>query len=133
MEENNDLIVLTAEIVSSYVANNSMQSDGIPALIASVHRALADAEAGAAEPDKPQFEPVVSVRSSIKPDHLICLACGVKQKTLKRHISASHGLSPAQYKDRYSLPADYPMVSAEYAERRSRLAKKIGLGRRRGG
>ena len=132
MDENNDdLIVLTADIVSSYVANNAIQSDGIPALIASVHTALVEAEAGRDQPTKQEYEPVVSVRASIKPDHLICLACGVKQKTMKRHINTSHGLSPAEYKDRYNLPSDYPMVSAEYADRRSKLAKKIGLGRKR--
>ena len=134
MDENNDdLIVLTAEIVSSYVANNAIQSDGIPALIGSVHKALVDAEAGKNQPAKQEYEPVVSVRASVKPDHLICLACGAKQKTLKRHISTSHGLTPAEYKDRYNLPSDYSLVSAEYANRRSKLAKKIGLGRKQGG
>ena len=134
MDENNDdLIVLTADIVSSYVANNAIQSDGIPALIASVHSALADAEAGKNQPAKQDYEPVVSVKSSVKPDHLVCLACGAKQKTLKRHLRTSHGLSPADYKDRYNLPSGYPMVSAEYAVRRSAMAKKIGLGRKRSG
>lgn len=130
-EKDNDLIILTSEIVSSYVAKNAIQSDGIPALIASVHAALVEAEAEKHQPAKQEYEPVVSARASVKPDHLVCMACGAKQKTLKRHIRTSHGLSPAEYQDRYNLPADYPMVSAEYADRRSALAKKIGLGRKR--
>lgn len=134
MEENNDsIIMLTAEIVSSYLSNNAIQAGDIPSLIKSVHKALVEAEAGAQEPEKQVHEPVVSVRASIKPDHLVCLECGAKQKTLKRHINTAHGLSPAEYKDRYNLPADYPMVASEYADRRSKLAKKIGLGRKRAG
>ena len=133
MDENNDIITLTADIVSSYVANNAIQSDGIPALIASVHTALVDAEAGKNQPAKQEYEPVISAKASIKPDHLVCLACGAKQKAMKRHIRTSHGLSPAEYRDRYNLPGDYPMVSAEYRVRRSALAKKIGLGRKRAG
>ena len=134
MEENNDnIIVLTADIVSSYVANNAIQGSDIPALIASVHTALIEAEAGEHEPAKQEYEPVVSAKASIKPDHLVCLACGKKQKTLKRHIKTSHELSPAEYRDRYNLPSDYPMVAREYADRRSAMAKLIGLGRKRGG
>jgi len=132
-ENNNDIITLTAEIVSSYLSNNSIQGSDIPGLIGSVHTALVEAETGAHTPAKQEYEPVVSVKSSVKPDHLVCLACGAKQKILKRHIKASHGLSPAEYKDRYNLPSDYPMVAAEYADRRSKLAKKIGLGRKRAG
>lgn len=134
MDENNDdLIVLTTDIVVSYVANNAIQGSDIPALIASVHTALVEAEAGEGQPAKQEYEPVVSIKASIKPDHLVCLACGAKQKALKRHIGASHGLTPAEYKERYNLPGDYPMVSAEYAVKRSALAKKIGLGRNRAG
>jgi predicted transcriptional regulator len=133
MEEDNSIIMLTAEIVSSYVANNAMQADGLPGLIASVHKALAEAHTEASEPAKAEYTPVVSIKASIKPDHLVCLACGAKQKTLKRHIYTSHGLSPAEYKERYNLPGDYPMVSVEYAVRRSALAKNLGLGRKRAG
>ena len=132
-ENNNDLIVLTAGIVSSYVANNAIQGSDIPGLIASVHTALVDAEAGKNQPAKQEYEPVVSIRASIKPDHLICLACGAKQKTLKRHLRTSHGLSPAEYKDRYNLPSDYSLVAADYTEKRSALAKLIGLGKKRAG
>jgi predicted transcriptional regulator len=132
-ENNNGTILLTAEIVSSYLSNNAMQAGDIPALIKSVHKALVEAEAGAQEPERPVHEPVVSVRSSIKPEHLVCLECGAKQKTLKRHLMSSHGLTPAEYKDRYNLPADYPMVAPDYAKQRSKLAKKIGLGRKRAG
>ena len=135
MEENNNdsTIMLTAEIVSSYLSNNAMQADGIPGLIKSVHKALLEAEGNAQEPEKTVHEPVVSVRASIKPDHLVCLECGAKQKTLKRHIMSSHGLSPADYKSRYDLPADYPLVAPDYAKQRSKLAKEIGLGRKRAG
>lgn len=133
MDENNDIIVLTAEIVASYVTNNAIQGSDIPALIASVHTALIEAETGAHTPAKQEYEPVVSVRASIKPDHLVCLACGATQKTLKRHLMSSHGLTPAEYKERYNLPGDYPLVSAEYTIRRSALAKALGLGRKRGG
>lgn len=94
---------------------------------------MVDAEAGEGQPAKQEYEPVVSVRASIKPDHLICLACGAKQKTLKRHINTRHGLSPAEYRDRYNLPSDYSLVAAEYADRRSKLAKVIGLGKKRAG
>ena len=132
-ENNNSMIMLTTEIVSSYLSNNAMQAGDIPALIKSVHKALVEAEAGTQEPEKPVHEPVVSVRASIKPDHLVCLECGAKQKTLKRHLNSAHGLSPADYKDRYNLPADYPLVAADYAKQRSKLAKKIGLGRKRAG
>ena len=134
MDENNDnLIVLTTDIVSSYVANNAIQGSDIPGMIGSVHKALVDAEAGKNQPAKQEYEPVVSVKASIKPDHLVCLACGKTHKSLKRHLRTSHDLTPAEYKDRYNLPSDYPMVSAEYAKQRSKLAKKIGLGRKRGG
>jgi predicted transcriptional regulator len=132
LEENNDsTIMLTAEIVSSYLSNNAMQAGDIPGLIKSVHKALVEAETSAQEPEKQVHEPVVSVKTSIKPDHLVCLECGAKQKTLKRHLNSSHGLSPAEYKDRYGLPADYPLVAPDYAKQRSKLAKKIGLGRKR--
>ena len=132
MEENNNgTILLTAEIVSSYLSNNAMQAGDIPALIKSVHKALIEAETSAIEPEKPVHEPVVSVRASIKPDHLVCLECGAKQKTLKRHLMSSHGLSPAEYKDRYNLPADYSLVAPDYAKQRSKLAKKLGLGKKR--
>ena len=132
-ENNNDLIVLTSDIVSSYLSNNAIQGSDIPALIGSVHKALQQAHTASLEPDRKEYTPVVSVKASVKPDHLVCLACGVKQKTLKRHIRTSHDLSVEEYKDRYNLPLDYPMVSPEYADRRSALARKIGLGRKRGG
>lgn len=131
MDQDKVRIELTAEIVSAYLSNNAMQADGIPRLIHAVYQALVQAETSEIEPVTPQYEPVVPVRSSIKPDHLVCLACGSKQKTLKRHLNTSHGLSPQAYRDRYNLPPNYPMVAPEYAERRSAMARKIGLGRKR--
>jgi predicted transcriptional regulator len=129
MDETENLISLTADIVASYVANNPVPAIELPNLISAVHAALlgtqVPAEAAGAE-----HTPVVSVKASIKPDHLVCLECGAKQKTLKRHLMTSHGLTPEAYRDRYSLPASYPLVAPEYAKQRSRLAKKIGLGRK---
>ena len=131
MDENNNTIMLTAEIVSSYLSNNALQVDAIPALIKSVHQALMETEGGTKELEQPVHEPVVSVRASIKPDYLVCMVCGVKYKSLKRHLRTSHDMTPEEYRDRYNLPADYPMVAPEYAKQRSKLAKKIGLGRKR--
>ena len=129
MNDTESLVSLTADIVASYVANNPVPASELPNLISSVHKALvgtqAPAEAAAAE-----HTPVVSVKASIKPDHLVCLECGAKQKTLKRHLMSSHGLTPEAYRDRYNLPASYPLVAPEYAKQRSKLAKKIGLGRK---
>ena len=130
MEKNEDVLALTADIVASYVANNPAQAADLPGIIASVHGALDQLQNPSASTE--EHEPVVSVKASVKPDHLVCMECGAKQKTLKRHLNAAHGLTPQEYRERYNLPATYPMVSAEYAKRRSKLAKKIGLGRKSG-
>jgi predicted transcriptional regulator len=128
MEKNEDILVHTTDIVASYVSNNAVAGTDLPELIASVYQALATI--GAEPTAEETHEPVVSVKASIKPDHLVCLECGAKQKTLKRHLNAAHGLSPEEYRTRYNLPSSYPLVSAEYAKRRSKLAKQIGLGRK---
>ena len=128
MEKNEDILVHTADIVASYVSNNPVAGSDLPELIGSVYQALVTLEAG--PPVEETHEPVVSVKASIKPDHLVCLECGAKQKTLKRHLKAAHGLSPEEYRARYNLPSNYPLVAAEYAKRRSKLAKQIGLGRK---
>ncbi len=128
MEKNEDLLVHTTDIVASYVSNNAVAGTDLPELIASVYQALVALEAGPTPEET--HEPVVSVKASIKPDHLVCLECGAKQKTLKRHLKAAHGLSPEEYRARYNLPSNYPLVAAEYAKRRSKLAKQIGLGRK---
>jgi predicted transcriptional regulator len=122
-------IELTAEIVSAFVSRNSLPSGELPALIYSVHTALAKLSSGAATTVEPAAPvPVVSVRKSITPDYLVCLEDGRHFKSLRRHLSTSHGMTPEQYREKWKLPSDYPVVAANYAAQRSELAKKIGLG-----
>jgi predicted transcriptional regulator len=121
-----DFASITADIVSSYVANNSVQHTELPPLIASVHAALQGLVAPKqVEPEKPQ--PAVPIRKSVTPDFLISLEDGKRYKTLKRHLRGL-GLTPDQYRAKWGLPGDYPMVSASYAQKRSELAKSAGLG-----
>lgn len=124
------LITLTADIVTAHVANNNVEVADLPSLIQNVHGALTGLDNEAAEEVRP--EPAVSLRSSVKPGHIVCLECGKKMKMLKRHLSTDHGLSIDEYRARFNLPADYPMVAPDYAEKRRELAKKIGLGRKPG-
>ncbi|PZU66750.1 MucR family transcriptional regulator [Sphingobium sp.] len=123
------LLALTADIVSAHVSNNSVGVGEVPALISRVHSALAGlgAEAPIVEPKQ---QPAVSVRASVKPDHIVCLEDGKKLKMLKRHLMTHYQLTPDQYRAKWNLPADYPMVAPDYAERRKTLALKIGLGRK---
>src|SRR5438270_13603460 len=124
------LLTLTADIVAAHVSNNSVAVNDLPNLIQNVHTALSGISAAApAVEEKPQ--PAVSVRSSVKPDYVTCLECGQKQKMLKRHLSTAHGQTPAEYRQRFGLAADYPMVAPNYAEQRRTLAKSIGLGTKR--
>jgi predicted transcriptional regulator len=127
------LIALTADIVSAHVSNNSVAVGDVPGLIQNIHGALSQLGTTAPEPQLKQ-EPAVSVRASIKPDYIICLEDGKKLKMLKRHLMTHYNLTPEQYRAKWNLPADYPMVAPNYAEQRRSLAKKIGLGtsRRRG-
>ena len=124
------LITLTADIVAAHVSNNSVAVSDLPVLIANVHGALAGLGGGAPAPEVKQ-EPAVSVRSSIKPDFIVCLEDGKKLKMLKRHLMTHYQLTPEQYRAKWNLPADYPMVAPNYAEQRRTLAKKIGLGTKR--
>jgi len=127
---NENLITLTADIVSAHVSNNSVAVNDLPQLIQNVHSALSGLGARAEEPQaKP--EPAVSVRSSIKPDYIVCLEDGKKLKMLKRHLMTHYNMTPDEYREKWGLPADYPMVAPAYAEARSRLAKEMGLGQRR--
>ena len=121
------LITLTSDIVAAHVSNNSVSVDEVPALIQNVYGALSGLGTAPAVEEKP--EPAVSVRSSVKNDHIVCLEDGKKMKMLKRHLMTDHGLTPAEYRARWGLAADYPMVAPEYAEKRRVLAKVIGLGR----
>jgi predicted transcriptional regulator len=127
---NEMLITLTSDIVTAHVANNNVEVADLPPLIQSVYGALAGLGTDAAEEVRP--EPAVSVRSSIKSDHIVCLECGKKMKMLKRHLMTDHGLTIDDYRARFGLAADYPMVAPNYAEKRRELAKKIGLGRKPG-
>lgn len=121
------LVALTADIVSAHVANNRIGVDAIAGLIADVHAALAGIVAPEPEPE-PAREPAVPVRLSVRPDYIVCLEDGAKLKMLKRYLMARYGLTPDQYRARWNLPADYPMVAPEYSERRRSLARAIGLG-----
>ncbi|RYD50316.1 MAG: transcriptional regulator [Sphingomonadales bacterium] len=124
------LVTLTADIVAAHVSNNSVAVSDLPVLIQNVHGALAGLGAAAAEPEVKQ-EPAVSIRSSIKPDFIVCLEDGKKLKMLKRHLMTHYQMTPEQYRAKWNLPADYPMVAPNYAEQRRTLAKKIGLGTKR--
>ncbi len=123
------LLSLTADIVSAHVANTTVDADALPGLIGTIHAALAGLGAPmAAAPAK--REPAVSIRASVKPDHIVCLEDGRKLKMLKRYLRLNYDMSPEQYRRRWNLPADYPMVAPDYAETRRSLAHKIGLGRK---
>lgn len=123
------LAELTAQIVSAYVANNSIRPAELPDVIRAVAASL-PIERKAEEPAKPV--PAVSVRKSIGQDYLVCLVCGKRQKTLKRHLATAHGMSPAEYREQFGLDRDYPMVAPAYSSARSEMAKQLGLGRRPG-
>ncbi len=123
------LVTLTADIVAAHVSNNSVGINDLPALIANVHGALATLrETAVAEEVKP--EPAVSVRASIKPDYIVCLEDGKKLKMLKRHLMTHYQMTPADYRAKWGLPTDYPMVAPNYAAQRKELAHRIGLGRK---
>jgi len=121
-------VVFATGIVSAYVRNNTVNTSDLPDLIRSVHAALQDlSRPAAAAPEPPR--PAVPVKKSIFKDYLICLEDGLKFKSLKRHLRSKYGLSPDEYRQKWGLPADYPMVAPGYSEKRSKLAKKMGLGR----
>ena len=125
-----DLTSLTADIVSAYVANNAIGSDKLPELIGSVHGALSKASQNGAEPEKVELKPAVPVKKSVTPEYIICLEDGQKFKSLKRHLKTHYDMSPEEYREKWGLPHDYPMVAPAYAAARSDLAKNMGLGRR---
>lgn len=130
MSEKAGLIGMTAEIVSAYVGNNEVLAEDISGLIHKVYAALAQAESGAASAQAERPEPAVSARKSITPDYLVCLEDGKKFKSLKRHLRTHYNLSPEEYREKWGLPRDYPMVAPNYAQARSKLAKKMGLGQK---
>ncbi len=133
MEKTDNLASLAAQIVAAYVSNNQVPQPDLPRLIGEVHRALAAAISGQAPREEAsELKPAVTVRKSVTPDHIICLEDGKKFKSLKRHLRTHYDLSPEQYREKWNLPADYPMVAPNYAKARSNLAKRMGLGQRRG-
>lgn len=133
MDENNEtLITLTADIVSAHVSNNSVAVSDLPSLISNVHNALAGLNSPQIVPEEKPV-PAVSIRSSIKPDYIVCLEDGKKLKMLKRHLMTHYNMTPDDYRAKWNLPADYPMVAPNYAQQRRALAKKIGLGTKRAG
>lgn len=130
--EQDNLIELTADIVSAYISNNTISAADLPALIDEVHAALHKTASGPSEPEPEPLKPAVSVKKSVTPDYIICLEDGKKFKSLKRHLRTHYDLSPEEYREKWSLPVDYPMVAPNYAKARSQLAKKMGLGQKRG-
>jgi predicted transcriptional regulator len=124
-------IELTAAIVSAYVSNNSVQAGDLSSLISQVHSALTRVSSGHADAPNEPLKPAVSVKKSITPDHIVCLEDGKKFKSLKRHLRTQYSMTPEQYRDKWSLAADYPMVAPNYAAARSQLAKQMGLGQQR--
>ena len=124
-------ITLTADIVAAHVSNNSVAVNDLPVLISNVHGALTALVGPAPAAPQPKQEPAVSIRSSIKPDYVVCLEDGKKLKMLKRHLMTHYQMTPDQYRAKWGLPADYPMVAPNYAEQRRTLAKSIGLGTKR--
>ena len=125
-----DLTSLAADIVSAYVANNAVGSDKLPDLIGSVYGALSRASVQGVEPEKVELKPAVAIKKSVTPEYIICLEDGQKFKSLKRHLKTHYDMSPEEYREKWGLPRDYPMVAPSYAAARSDLAKTMGLGRR---
>jgi predicted transcriptional regulator len=123
---------LTADIVAAYVAHNALSADKLADLIGSVHAALSKASSQAVEPEKVELVPAVSIKKSVGQDYIICLEDGKKFKSLKRHLRTHYDLSPEEYREKWGLARDYPMVAPAYAEARSNLAKSMGLGQRNG-
>ena len=126
-----NFIELTAKIVSAFVSNNSVASGDIPALINQVHSALLRVSSGGKEQPTEPLKPAVSVKKSITPDYLVCLEDGKKFKSLKRHLRTQYNVTPEQYREKWGLPPDYPMVAPNYAAARSKLARDMGLGQQR--
>ena len=122
---------LTASIVSAYVSNNATTAAEIPALISQIHAALVRVSNGGADSVAEPAKPAVSVKKSMTSEYLVCLEDGKRFKSLKRHLRAQYNMSPEQYREKWGLPADYPMVAPNYAVARSQLAKKMGLGQQR--
>jgi predicted transcriptional regulator len=131
--EHDELVQLTADIVSAYVSNNKVGSEELGKLIEEVHGALKRAPAATAAPEPTPLVPAVPVRKSVTPDYIVSLEDGRKFKSLKRHLQGTYGMTPEEYRTKWGLPRDYPMVAPNYAKARSDLAKRMGLGRKGAG
>ncbi|PLX39040.1 MAG: MucR family transcriptional regulator [Hyphomicrobiales bacterium] len=126
-----NLIDLTADIISAYVSNNTVAASEVPGMISEVYSALQKTRDGMAEPEPEPLRPAVAIKKSVTPDYIICLEDGKKFKSLKRHLRTHYDMTPEEYREKWGLPADYPMVAPSYAAARSDLAKKMGLGQQR--
>ena len=134
MDRKQDLVEMTADIVSAYVSANSVAAQDLSALIRTVHSALSEvASAAAPAAAEHNQEPAVAIKKSVTPDYIICLEDGKKFKSLKRHLRTRYGMNPDEYRAKWGLPHDYPMVAPNYAKERSNLAKRMGLGHSRRG
>lgn len=130
MDDKNALIDMTAEIVSAYVGNNEVSAADLPSLIQQVYGSLADVSQGIAIVDNEPLKPAIAVKRSVSADYIVCLEDGKKFKSLKRHLRAHYDMSPDEYRTKWGLPKDYPMVAPNYARARSTLAKQMGLGQK---
>ncbi|MDX2204235.1 MAG: MucR family transcriptional regulator [Hyphomicrobiaceae bacterium] len=126
-----DLVSLTAQIISAYVGSNPVAKEDLPGIIGDVHEALSRAAVHPGQPEREELKPAVALKKSVTPDYIICLEDGKKFKSLKRHLRTHYNLSPEEYREKWNLPHDYPMVAPNYAAARSSLAKQMGLGTRR--
>jgi predicted transcriptional regulator len=133
MDDSNraDLVELTADIISAYVSNNTVVASDLPAIISDVHDALSKASSRIGQTEREELRPAVALKKSVTPDYIVCLEDGKKFKSLKRHLRTHYNLSPEEYREKWGLPHDYPMVAPNYAAARSQLAKQMGLGTRR--
>ena len=131
LQPDDNLIELTADVVAAYVSNNPVQIGDLPGLISDIHAALARVGGGAAAGPVEKPKPAVNPKKSVFEDYIICLEDGKKFKSLKRHLMTHYGLTPEEYREKWGLEANYPMVAPSYAAARSQLAKKMGLGRKR--
>ena len=133
MEQGNtaDLVSLTSDIICAFVSNNSVNAADLPGIIADVHEALSRASQRAGGSEREELKPAIALKKSVTPDYIVCLEDGKKFKSLKRHLRTHYNLSPEEYREKWGLPHDYPMVAPNYAAARSQLAKQMGLGTRK--
>jgi predicted transcriptional regulator len=129
--DSNDLVEFTTTIVSAYVSNNTVVAGDLPNIINDVHDALSRASINASQPPSEELKPAVPVKRSVTPEYIVCLEDGKKFKSLKRHLRTQYNMTPEQYREKWALPVDYPMVAPNYAKARSELAKEMGLGQQR--